>query len=149
MNRQQRFLHDILRIDAALSDPAPRKAADKPGSGMKKAGIGLVVAGKRRPHKPGKFGFVHAVQWLVFRDFVAAPALLRRCAKFVQGRGDANHISVAEQLLLDLAVMADGILTAAAVSPKDWRRITALRCSLHVVCASGAAGRARISGGFP
>ena len=37
MDGQQRFLHDILRIDTALPGPAPRKAAHEPGGAMKKA----------------------------------------------------------------------------------------------------------------
>jgi multidrug transporter EmrE-like cation transporter len=111
---------------------------------MKKAGIGPVVAGKRRPHKPGKFGFVHAVQYVVFRDFVAAAALLRRAAKFVQGRGDVDQVYEA----LDLAVATDGILTAEAISRKDKRRFEAPKRSLHVVCAPSAVDRHLLPGGF-
>ena len=62
VNGQQRFLHDVLRIDAALPGAAPGKAAHQDRGALQEGRVGAVVAGKCRPQQPRKFGFVHAGQ---------------------------------------------------------------------------------------
>ncbi len=57
---KQRFLHDVLWIDAALSGSAPREAANKGGRPAKKFRIGSFVALESGFQQPRELGFLLA-----------------------------------------------------------------------------------------
>src|ERR671919_215831 len=80
VDRQQGLLHDILRVDAALYDLASGKAAHEAGRPAQEFRIGSLISCKRGAQKPGKFGFVVAVQACLL------PIRLRAAFGYVAGR---------------------------------------------------------------
>ena len=80
VDREQRFLHDILRIDPALHDLSPGKAAHQAGRLPEEIGIGLFVAGDSGAQKPGKFDFPRPPFKPASFQFASARRLLQ-CAR--------------------------------------------------------------------
>src|SRR3546814_11709906 len=60
VNRKQRLLHDILRVDPAAHDLASREAAHQASRPVKEVRLGTVVTTHPGAHQPSPLGFIPA-----------------------------------------------------------------------------------------
>ena len=84
VDRKQRFLHDVLRVDPAPHDLSPGEATHEAGCPPEEFGIGPFVSRDRGAHQPGKFVFVPAVQACLPPNYVCGRPLLQGWQDFVQ-----------------------------------------------------------------
>src|SRR3546814_3100352 len=83
VNRKQRLLHDILRVDPAAHDLASREAAHQASRPVKEFRIGTVVSTDRGAHQPGQFVFIPAVQACLPFGYVRGRYLVTRAAEIL------------------------------------------------------------------
>jgi hypothetical protein len=62
VDRKQRFLHDILWVDAAPDDSPTSENTHDASCPLEEIAVGFFISRDRGSHKPGKFRFVLAVQ---------------------------------------------------------------------------------------
>ena len=89
--REQRLLHDVLRVDPASHDLPSSEAAHEAGCPPEEFGIGSFVAADRGAHQPGKFALLPAVQACFLPEFVRGPPLLQWLARFCSTAEAADH----------------------------------------------------------